>query len=78
MGRINFSCLLGVFDTCLVCYLLVLPSETYAVANMTSLRAIDGNTSYHSRESFPLLKVNSPVDILNQLVALCVEHMALG
>ena len=44
----------GVFDTFLVWYLLVLPSETYAIANMTSLRAIDGDTSHHSRESFSL------------------------
>ena len=44
----------GVLDTSLVWYLLVLPSETHAVANMTSLRAIDGNTSYHSHESFSL------------------------
>ena len=30
-----------------VWHFLVLPSETHAVANMTSLRAIDGDTSYH-------------------------------
>ena len=35
--------------TTLVWYLLVLP---YTAANMTSFRAIDGNTSYHLRESF--------------------------
>ena len=35
--------------------LLVLPSETHVVANMTSLRAIDGDTSYHSHESFSFL-----------------------
>ena len=46
------SAVIGVFDTCLVWYLLVLPSETHAVANMTSLRATDGNTRYHSLESF--------------------------
>jgi len=39
---------------CLVWYLLVLPSETHAVANMTSLRPTDGNTSYNSHESFSL------------------------
>ena len=32
----------------------MLSSETQAVANMTSLRAIDGDSSYHSRESFTL------------------------
>ena len=42
------------FDTCIVCYLLVLPSEIYAVANIPSKRPKDGNTSYHSCESFPL------------------------
>ena len=57
MVGIHFSCLLGEFDTCLVWYLLVLPSETHAVADMTSLRAIDGDTSYHSRESFSLCQV---------------------
>ena len=35
-------------------YLLVLPSETHAYANMTSLRAIDGDTSYTSHESFSM------------------------
>ena len=38
----------------LVWYFLVLPSETHAVANMTSMKPIDGNTSYHSYEPFPL------------------------
>ena len=33
----------------------MLPSETHAVANMTSLRATDGDTSYHLSESFSLL-----------------------
>ena len=54
-GRDSFQLFVGVFDTCLVWYLLVLPSETHAAANMTSLRAIDGNTSYHSRESFSFM-----------------------
>ena len=54
MGGILFSCLFGVLDTCLVWDMLVLPSETHAVANIASLRAIDGNTSYHSHESFSL------------------------
>ena len=40
-GRDSFQLFVGVFDTCLVGYLLVLPSETHAVANMTSFRAID-------------------------------------
>ena len=53
-GRDSFQLFVGVFDTCPVCYLLVLPSETHAVVNMTSLRAIDGDTSYHSCESFSL------------------------
>ena len=44
-GRDSFQLFVGVFDTCLVGYLLVLPSETHSVASMTSLRAIDGNTS---------------------------------
>ena len=42
------------FGTYLVWYLLLLPSETHVIANMTSLRAIDGDTSYHSHESFSL------------------------
>ena len=56
-GRDSFQLFVGVFDTCLVWYLLVLPSYTHAVANMTSLRAIDGNNSYHSRESFSLFGI---------------------
>ena len=51
-GRDSYQLFAGVFDTCLVWYLLVLPSETHAVTNMTPLRAIDGNTIYNSRESF--------------------------
>ena len=50
--RDSFQLFVGVFDTCLVWNLLVLPSETHAVANMTPLRAKDGDTSYLSRESF--------------------------
>ena len=53
-GRDSFQLFVGVFDTCLVWYLLELPSETQAVTTMTSLRAIDGDISYHSRESFSL------------------------
>ena len=53
-GRDSFQLFVGVFDTCLAWYLLVLPSETHCVANMTSQMAIDGNTSYHSSESFSL------------------------
>ena len=34
--------------------MLVLPSEIQIDANMISLRAIDGDTSYHSGESFSL------------------------
>ena len=49
--RDSFQLFVGVFDTCLVWYLLVPPSQTHAVANMTSLKAIDGDTSYHSHES---------------------------
>ena len=54
-GRDSFQLFVGVLDTCLVLYLLVLPSQTHAVANMTSLKAIDGDTSYHSHESLSLL-----------------------
>ena len=57
--RDSFQLSVGVFDTCLVWYLLVLPSQTLAVANMTSLRALDGDVSYRSRESFSL-----PSDLL--------------
>ena len=53
-GRDSFQLFVGVFDTCLVWYLLVLPSETHAVASMTSCRAVDGDTSYHSCESLSL------------------------
>ena len=53
-GGDSLQLFVGVFDTCLVCYLLVLPSETHVIANMTSLMAIDGDTSYHWRESFSL------------------------
>ena len=53
-GRDSFQLFVGVFDTWLVWYLLVLPSDTHAVANMTPLRAIYGDTSYDSLESFPL------------------------
>ena len=56
-GRDSFQLFVGVYDTCLVWYLLVLPSETYAVANMTSLRAIDGDISYYLRESFSFKKI---------------------
>ena len=54
-GRDSFQLFVGVFDTCLVWYLLVVPSGAHAVANVTSLRPIDGNTSYHSREPFSLI-----------------------
>ena len=60
-GRDSFQLFVGVFDTCLVWYLPVLPSETHAVANMTSLRAIDGDTSYHWRESFSLKPTHCPL-----------------
>ena len=53
-GRDSFQLFVGVFGTCLVWYLLVLPSETHAVASMTSCRAVDGGTSYHSCESLLL------------------------
>ena len=39
---------------CLVAYLQVLPSETPAVASMTTMREMDGNTSYQ-----PTTQVNS-------------------
>ena len=42
-----FQLFVGVSDICLVWYLLVLPSETHADANMTSLKAVNGDTSYH-------------------------------
>ena len=54
-GRDSFQLFVGVFDTCLICYLLVLPSETHVIANITSLMAIDGDTSYHSHVSFSLV-----------------------
>ena len=53
-GRDSLQLFVGVFDTCLVWYLLVLPSESQAVANMTSSKTIDGSTNYHSRESVSL------------------------
>ena len=53
--RNSFQLFVMVFDRCLVWHLLVLPSKTHAVvANMTSLRAIDGDTSNHLRESSSL------------------------
>ena len=52
-GRDSFQVFVGVFDTCLVWYLLVLPSETHAVANiplggqeMATLAAIHVNPSH--------------------------------
>ena len=57
-GRDSFQLFVGVFDTCVVWFLLVLPSEINSVANMTSLRAIDVDTSYHSCESFSLISFN--------------------
>ena len=42
-GRDSFQLFVGVFDTFLVWYLPVLPSGAHAIANMTSLRAIDGD-----------------------------------
>ena len=53
-GRESVQLFVGVFDTCLVWYLLVPPSEANAVANTISFRAINGDTSYHSHESFSL------------------------
>ena len=47
-----FQLFVGVLDTCLVWYSLVLPSEIHAFAIMNSLEAIDGHTSYHSFDSF--------------------------
>ena len=47
-GRNSFQLFVGVLDTYLVWYLLVLPSEINAFTYMTSFRAIDGDTSYHS------------------------------
>ena len=43
----SFQLVVRVFDTYVVWYLLVLPSETHADANLTSFRAIDDATSYH-------------------------------
>ena len=54
-GRGSFQLFVGVFDTSLVWYLLVLPSETHTVSIMTSLRSTDGNTSNHLHASFSLL-----------------------
>ena len=51
-GRYSFQLFVGVFDLRLVWCLLLLPSGVHAVANMNSLRAIDGDPSYHSHESF--------------------------
>ena len=47
-GGDSFQLLVGVFDTCLAWYLLVLSSGAHAAANMSSKRARDGATSYHS------------------------------
>ena len=58
-GRNSFQLFVWVYDTFLVWYLLVLPSDTQAVTNMTSLRTIDGDTSYKSCESFSLVIVKS-------------------
>ena len=41
-----------------------MPSQTHAAANMTSLSAIDGNTSYHSIESLSLQVTNRKKRVL--------------
>ena len=51
IGRDSFQLFVRVFDTYLVWYLLVLPSETHAVANMISAWAIDGDSSYYLHAS---------------------------
>ena len=52
----GFQLFVGVFDTCLVWYLLVLSFGAHVAANMASLSAVDGDTSYHSSESLSLHK----------------------
>ena len=59
LGRDSFQLFVGVFDTCQVWYLLVLPSHIHADDNMTSLREIDGDTSYHSHKSFSFGRLES-------------------
>ena len=64
----SFQLFVRVFDTCLVWYLLVFPSEAHVVANMNYLRAIDGNTSNHPHESFSfiafLVQASSELDTI--------------
>ena len=56
-GRNSFQLFVGVPGTCLVWFLLVLPPSAHAAASMTSLKAADGSTSYHSREYISLGKL---------------------
>ena len=49
-GGNSFQLFVGVPATCPVWFLLVLPPYAHAAASMTSLKATDGSTSYHSRE----------------------------
>ena len=76
-GRDSFQLFVGVFDTCLVWYLLVLPSETHAAAKMTSERAVDGDTSYHSCESFSLRheewKPGCPINPMDERASVDLE-----
>ena len=67
---------------CLTHVLSGTPSETHAAINMTSLRAIDGDTSYHSGRSFSFKVVfynaiNMPsLDILLlHLFSLIAQHL---
>ena len=72
--RDSFQRFVGVFDTCLVWYLLVLPSETHAVAGMNSLRALDGDTSYHSCEFFSF---SSLIHLMHLFAQMLTETQAL-
>ena len=52
-GMDSFQLVVRVFDTYVVWYLLVLPSQRHAVASKTSWRTIDGDTSYRSHDANP-------------------------
>ena len=54
-GMGSFQLFVKVFDTCVVWYVLVLSCGEHSAANMTSLRATDGNATYRSHEPLPLV-----------------------
>ena len=76
MGGIHFSCLLGCLTHVLVWYLLVLPSQIHAVANLASLRKIDGDTSYHSHKSFSLMGIQLGVGKIYKLGKISVWFLS--